>query len=110
MNLVWINLLSNAVKYTRPKPVVEIEITGRVEGGVDLLREGQGVGFNMKYVERLNTVFQRLHSDSDFEGTGVGFALVHRIVKRHSGRVWAESEINQGAIFLLAMPVTPPPE
>jgi light-regulated signal transduction histidine kinase (bacteriophytochrome) len=108
---VWSNLISNAIKYTRPKPVPEIEITGRAEDG-DLIYsvKDNGVGFDMKYVERLFNVFQRLHSDSDFEGTGVGLALVHRIVKRHGGRVWAESELDHGAIFSFALPIAPPPK
>jgi PAS domain S-box-containing protein len=108
---VWSNLISNAIKYTRPKPVPEIEITGRAEDGHLIYSvKDNGVGFDMKYVERLFNVFQRLHSDSDFEGTGVGLALVHRIVKRHGGRVWAESELDHGAIFSFALPIAPPPK
>ncbi len=103
---VWLNLMTNAVKYTRNMDEAVIEVSGKVvEGEVIYSVHDNGVGFDMKYVDKLFGVFQRLHTSTEFEGTGVGLALVSRVVKRHKGRVWAESVKDAGATFSFALPV-----
>ena len=125
---VWMNLLSNALKYTRKQAVARIEIGSRVgprttaEGmpipdgttsaeviyfvkakDVVYFVKDNGAGFDMEEADRLFGVFERLHPSSDYEGTGVGLAIVQRIVQRHGGRIWAEAEVNRGATFFFTL-------
>jgi PAS domain S-box-containing protein len=97
---VWFNILSNAVKFTRKNEHAKIRISGHVKDGKSIyFVEDNGVGFDMKYADKLFGVFQRLHSASEFEGTGVGLAITERIIKRHGGRIWADAAVLRGATF-----------
>ena len=102
---VWINLLSNSIKYSQKKenPVITINAE-ETETEIIYSVEDNGVGFDMEFADKLFGVFQRLHKISEYEGTGVGLALVSRIVTRHKGRVWAQSAPGQGATFYFSLP------
>ncbi|MBN8651030.1 MAG: CHASE3 domain-containing protein [Cytophagales bacterium] len=102
---VWINLISNAIKYSRKQPISKVEI-GRIDtdSEIHFYVKDNGVGFDMQYSHKLFEVFQRLHKVQEFEGTGVGLALVKRIVVRHGGRVWAASRTGEGAVFYFSLP------
>lgn len=102
---VFANLLSNAFKFTRDKPAPKIEVSGYKSRGENIyFISDNGVGFEMKNADRLFGLFQRLHGEARFEGTGIGLATVQRIIRRHGGRVWAEAEVNEGASFFFTLP------
>jgi signal transduction histidine kinase len=104
LNQVFVNLISNAVKFTAKTDNPTISIGAADNGEVVYYVRDNGVGFDARYAEKLFGVFQRLHRADDFEGTGVGLAIVHRIISRHGGRIWAEGAVNEGATFFFTIP------
>jgi light-regulated signal transduction histidine kinase (bacteriophytochrome) len=104
---VWINLISNSVKFSKNKPKAIIEIGAYKESlFVVYYVKDNGAGFDMSYYDKLFGVFQRLHSQREFEGTGIGLAIVQKVIHRHHGVVWAESKPNEGACFYFSLPIT----
>lgn len=102
---VWVNLLSNALKYSGAKSDPKLEVWSTREPGRSVYHvRDDGVGFDMAYADKLFGVFQRLHRSDEFEGTGVGLAIVKRIVQRHGGSVWADAKLGEGATFSFALP------
>jgi signal transduction histidine kinase len=106
LRIVFSNLISNAIKFSREKEEALIEIGCRINETENcVFIRDNGVGFDQDYTDRLFGVFQRLHRSDEFEGTGVGLAIVHRIISRHGGRIWAEGESGKGATFYFSLPL-----
>lgn len=103
---VFFNLLSNSVKFSSVRKEPYVEVTGLEDNGELIYSiKDNGVGFDTRYSDKLFKVFQRLHKQSEFEGSGVGLAIVKKIITRHQGRVWAESELGRGATFSFSLPI-----
>jgi light-regulated signal transduction histidine kinase (bacteriophytochrome) len=104
MRIVFTNLLANALKFTRHSEIARIEVATCRAGEEDaIFVRDNGVGFDPQYADKLFGVFQRLHRADEFEGTGIGLATVHRIIRNHGGRIWADSQPGQGATFYFTL-------
>jgi light-regulated signal transduction histidine kinase (bacteriophytochrome) len=106
IRIVWQNLIENAVKYTSYQDIAEINIgskTSRDE--ITFFIKDNGVGFDMNYVDRIFGIFQRLHTNEQFEGTGIGLANVQRIIHRHQGKIWTQSVVDEGTTFYFSLPL-----
>lgn len=105
MRQVWVNLMSNALKFTgkRERPLIDVSGASVGNENVYCVRDN-GAGFDMKHYDKLFRVFQRLHTEQEFPGTGAGLAIVHRVVAKHGGRVWAEGRVGEGAVFYVSLP------
>jgi PAS domain S-box-containing protein len=102
---VWVNLISNAIKYSQKNPKTIIEIGSYAQNGMATYYvKDNGAGFDMKYYNKLFGVFHRLHSQEEFEGTGIGLAIVKKVIERHNGKIWAESQLNKGSCFYFTLP------
>jgi two-component system sensor histidine kinase/response regulator len=105
LNKVWKHLISNAAKFTAKKEDAKIEINCEEKNGeVIYTIKDNGDGFDMRFYDKLFGIFQRLHHKSDFEGVGIGLALVNKIINRHNGKVWAEAKVKEGAVFYFSLP------
>jgi light-regulated signal transduction histidine kinase (bacteriophytochrome) len=104
---VWVNLISNALKYSskKDKPIIHIGTRQDAEELIYYVKDN-GAGFDMSHANKLFNVFQRLHKMSEYEGTGVGLALAHRIITKHGGRIWADAKVDEGATFYFTLPVS----
>jgi PAS domain S-box-containing protein len=103
---IWVNLISNSIKFSEHNPNISIQIGSFYKDNLVVYYvKDNGIGFDMQYYDKLFGVFQRLHSQQEFEGTGIGLAIVQKIVTRHNGTVWAESKVNEGACFYFSLPI-----
>jgi light-regulated signal transduction histidine kinase (bacteriophytochrome) len=102
---VWLNLITNAIKFTLPQEQKKLVIGSfKKSGQVGYFVQDSGVGFDIKFVDKIFGAFQRLHKSTEFEGTGIGLAIVQKIIQRHNGTIWAESEVGKGTTFYFTLP------